>query len=57
MNGTIKGSLELPHYTHLDFVYGLDAAREVYVPIINAIRKDADQHRSQKQMLRNNRIY
>ena len=56
MNKTIKGNFEMPHYTHLDFVYGLDAARDVYEPIINAIKKDVDD-RSQQQMLRDNHIY
>ncbi|KAJ1372910.1 hypothetical protein KIN20_035221 [Parelaphostrongylus tenuis] len=40
MNATIRGSYELPHYTHLDFVFGINATNDVYQPIVDRIRHD-----------------
>ncbi|KAK6051670.1 hydrolase, alpha/beta domain protein [Cooperia oncophora] len=53
MNETIRGSYELPHYSHLDFIYALNATNDIYQPIIHRIRKDFDSRR----MLVNNRIH
>uniref|UniRef100_A0A7I4YG84 Lipase n=1 Tax=Haemonchus contortus TaxID=6289 RepID=A0A7I4YG84_HAECO len=52
MNGTIRGSYELPHYSHLDFVYSLNATNDIYYPIVLDIRKDLDSRR----MLASNRV-
>ncbi|KAK5965826.1 Gastric triacylglycerol lipase [Trichostrongylus colubriformis] len=52
MNATIRGSYELPHYSHLDFVYGINATQDIYQSIILDIRKDLDSRR----LLVDNRI-
>ncbi|CAI5453486.1 unnamed protein product [Caenorhabditis angaria] len=48
MNHTIAGSLEMPHYSHMDFVFGVNAAQELYPKIIENIRKDFDGWRKSK---------
>uniref|UniRef100_A0A0K0CYI8 Lipase_3 domain-containing protein n=1 Tax=Angiostrongylus cantonensis TaxID=6313 RepID=A0A0K0CYI8_ANGCA len=53
MNATIRGSYELPHYTHLDFVFGINATNDVYQPIVDKIRQDF----ITRKMLRNNCAY
>ncbi|CAJ0598468.1 unnamed protein product [Cylicocyclus nassatus] len=53
MNETIRGSYDLPHYSHLDFVFGINATVDVYRPIIREIENDFHK----QMMLRNNRIY
>ncbi|ETN75374.1 hydrolase, alpha/beta domain protein [Necator americanus] len=53
MNATIHGSYELPHYTHLDFVFGINATFDLYRPIIEEIRKDY----TTRLMLQNNRVH
>lgn len=35
----LRGNVELPDYDHLDFIWGMDAAKRVYHPIINEIQK------------------
>ncbi|KJH48958.1 hydrolase, alpha/beta domain protein, partial [Dictyocaulus viviparus] len=53
MNATIRSSYELPHYTHLDFVFGINATHDIYHPIIDEIRRDL----ITSKMLRENRVY
>ncbi|KHJ93476.1 hypothetical protein OESDEN_06610 [Oesophagostomum dentatum] len=53
MNSTIRGNYELPHYTHLDFVFGLNATVDLYQPIIKEIRDDY----SRILMLQDNRVH
>lgn len=45
MNKTIAASIELPHYSHMDFVFGIKAAVELYPGIIKTIQEDYDKHR------------
>ncbi|EYC00275.1 hypothetical protein Y032_0116g533 [Ancylostoma ceylanicum] len=53
MNETIRGNYELPHYTHLDFVFGINATTDLYRPIIEEIRRDANT----RMMLLDNRVH
>ncbi|PIC34728.1 hypothetical protein B9Z55_014295 [Caenorhabditis nigoni] len=45
MNKTIAGSIELPHYSHMDFVFGINAAKDLYPGIIKTIQDDFDKYR------------
>ncbi|CAB02896.2 Lipase [Caenorhabditis elegans] len=45
MNKTIAGSLELPHYSHMDFVFGTHAAFDLYPKIIETIQDDYNKYR------------
>ncbi|CAB3397353.1 unnamed protein product [Caenorhabditis bovis] len=45
MNSTIAGSLEMRHYSHMDFVFGLNASIELYPGIIRTIKNDFDSWR------------
>ncbi|EFO90076.1 hypothetical protein CRE_13206 [Caenorhabditis remanei] len=40
MNKTIAGSIELPHYSHMDFVFGINAASELYPVMISTSNTD-----------------
>ncbi|EFP04794.1 hypothetical protein CRE_30012 [Caenorhabditis remanei] len=40
MNKTIAGSIELPHYSHMDFVFGINAASELYPVMISTNNTD-----------------
>ncbi|PIO58259.1 hypothetical protein TELCIR_20309 [Teladorsagia circumcincta] len=53
MNATLRASYELPHYSHLDFIFGVNATFDIYERILSDIRKDLDSRR----MLANNRIH
>ncbi|VDL77372.1 unnamed protein product [Nippostrongylus brasiliensis] len=48
MNATVQGNFQLPHYSHIDFIFAANATDDIYRPIIAEIRKDL--------RLRNNRI-
>ncbi|VDL87213.1 unnamed protein product [Nippostrongylus brasiliensis] len=48
MNATVQGSFQLPHYSHIDFIFAANATDDIYRPIIAEIRKNL--------RLRNNRI-
>ncbi|CAD6186674.1 unnamed protein product [Caenorhabditis auriculariae] len=45
MNGTIANSTELPHYSHMDFVFGVNAAQDIYMSMIETMRRDDNQRR------------
>ncbi|PAV68736.1 hypothetical protein WR25_15153 [Diploscapter pachys] len=51
MNKTIAGSFEMPHYTHLDFVFGLPATDDIYKPIISRISVDVLRRKKLKHHL------
>ncbi|CAJ0950598.1 unnamed protein product, partial [Mesorhabditis belari] len=34
----LRNNIELPNFAHMDFVWGLNAANQVYMPIINFLR-------------------
>ncbi|KHJ78991.1 hypothetical protein OESDEN_21378 [Oesophagostomum dentatum] len=40
LGSALKGSYALSHFTHIDFILGLRATEDVYVPIIRLIYKD-----------------
>ncbi|CAI2350036.1 unnamed protein product [Caenorhabditis sp. 36 PRJEB53466] len=50
MNKTIAGSMELLHYSHMDFVFGVNAAFDLYPKIIKTIQDDYDKHRISKML-------
>ncbi|KAK6014435.1 hypothetical protein OSTOST_20182 [Ostertagia ostertagi] len=37
MNATIRASYELPHYSHLDFVFGVNATHDIYGRLLSVI--------------------
>jgi len=34
----LKGSYKIPEWDHLDFIWGLNAAEQVYHPVINIMK-------------------
>lgn len=39
----VKENVQLEGFNHLDFIWGLRAANEIYIPILNSILADVDE--------------